>query len=253
MDPMERLTQHIQEPAAYLCLHLLEAAVASWRYWTGEIPGELIDDIRAALGDDLVEQEIANLVSWGILVELHTAEARIFQLKEQLLPDAASLLQTLRCQLELEAGGIRINAQEYLNQLIQYLQFAAEGLSVQETGKDTYRLEWKGETYRFLLTVSPFWLPLATEREEDQYLIAVGPFAAQSWETMFHYYDVEEFRTRVGMYDLWSQEKMSLCKGPLSVYLDWFHRDKYRGRFSIPTDFCDALNNMGLMRYNDER
>ena len=255
MDQIEKLTQRLQGPMAYPCLHLLEGAVASWNYWTGEIPAELTDDIRAALGNDVVEGEISSLLAMGVLEEVNTAEAPLLRLKQQYLTDAASRLQSLRCHMELEVGGVPMTAQGYLDQLVQYLQSAVPRLIVQEYENETCRLELEGETYRLQLSFSPFWLPLATEREEseEKYLIVFGPFASQFWEKMYHYCDMEVFRNRVGMYDPWRREKVNLCKGSLPVYIDWFMRDRFESKFSIPPDFCDALHNLGLMRYNDER
>ena len=110
-----------------------------------------------------------------------------------------------------------------------------------------------GERYQIWRTLSPFWLPLAVKEEDGDRILVFGPFAAQDWGRLYPYYDWEAFRDTIALYDPWRQEKMSLCRGRVPVYIDWFHRDQYQGRFSIPIKFCDVLHQLGLMRYNDER
>ena len=111
----------------------------------------------------------------------------------------------------------------------------------------------EGERYQIWRTLSPFWLPLAVKEEDGDRILAFGPFASQDWGGLYPYYDWEAFRDTIALYDPWRQEKMSLCRGRVPVYIDWFHRDQYQGRFSIPVKFCDVLHQLGLMRYNDER
>lgn len=255
MDGIENLIQYLQENNPYPCLHLLEVSLASRRYRTdGEIPKELIQDIQNAVGTSLVQREISNLLKLDILEEADTAEGRGVRLKEQMQSCVADLLRQLRCHLELETDSGYTEGSEYLEQLVEYLLYSDAGISVKENKKGDYLLESGGKIYRLLLTLSPFWLPLAAEKsgEEEKCTIAFGPFASQSWNEMHHYYDWEEFRGRVALYDPWSREKMSLCRGSLPVYIDWFYKERYRRRFSIPAGFCDALHNMGLIRYNDE-
>lgn len=256
MYEIENLMRYLQENKPYPCLHLLEASLASRKYCAdGEIPKELIQDIQNVLGDPVVQNEITNLLKLGILEETDMEEGRGVRLKEQMQPSVEDLLSQLRCCLELETDSGCTEASEYLNQLVEYLLYSDAGISVKENKAGDYLLASEGKTYRLLLTLSPFWLPLAAEKneEEEKCIIAFGPFASQSWNELYPYYDWEEFRGRVALYDPWSREKMSLCKGSLPVYIDWFYRDRYRRRFSIPADFCEALHNMGLLRYNDER
>ena len=98
-----------------------------------------------------------------------------------------------------------------------------------------------------------FSLLLVVKEEDGDRILVFGPFAAQDWGRLYPYYDWEAFRDTIALYDPWRQEKMSLCRGRVPVYIDWFHRDQYQGRFSIPIKFCDVLHQLGLMRYNDER
>lgn len=256
MDRIENLMQYLQEYKPYPCLHLLEASLASRIYCTdGEIPKELIQDIGNALGGPVVQNEIANLLKLGILEEMDTAKGQGVRLKEQKQCSMEDLLRQLRCNMEMDADSGCKEACEYLGQLVDYLLHSDSGISVKENKSDDYLLESDGKTYRLLLTLSPFWLPLAAEKneEEEQYILAFGPFAAQAWNGMYPYYAWEDFRSRVALYDPWVRQKISLCKGRLPVYIDWFYRDRYHRRFSIPIDFCEALHNMGLLRYNDER
>lgn len=255
MDSKQTLMQYLQSCTTATCLHLLEAALASDRYRAdGHIPRELLSDLQDALGEAAVQKEIATVVKMGILEETAVAEGSGIRLAKRAQPILQALLQEIRCGLTLEIGQTSMEAGTYLAQLVQALSAHAD-CRLNEQGSDSYLLEWEGERYRLVLTLSPFWLPLFTERDEEaeKYIIAFGPFSSQSWEAMYAYCEEEEFRARCVLYDPWSREKMSLCKGALPVYIDWFHRDHDKTRFTIPAALCDTLHSMGLMRYNDER
>ena len=143
--------------------------------------------------------------------------------------------------------------ESYLFQLVQYLQQLEPSCTVATGQEGELFLTVEGERYQIWRTLSPFWLPLAVKEEDGDRILVFGPFAAQDWGRLYPYYDWEAFRDTIALYDPWRQEKMSLCRGRVPVYIDWFHRDQYQGRFSIPVKFCDVLHQLGLMRYNDER
>ena len=197
MEAMERWLSSQQGDLSAPGLHLLEAALASWRYCpAGVLPEGLREDLQQALGEEEVQAAVSNLLACHILEPSCTVA----------------------------------------------------------TGQDgELFLTVEGERYQIWRTLSPFWLPLAVKEEDGDRILVFGPFAAQDWGRLYPYYDWEAFRDTIALYDPWRQEKMSLCRGRVPVYIDWFHRDQYQGRFSIPVKFCDVLHQLGLMRYNDER
>ncbi len=255
MDVMKRLVLYLQENDPYPCMHLLEASLASRNYCTDEvIPETLIKSIQNGLGNSKVQNDISNLLELGVFEKVNKVQSQGVRLKEKMLPSMEHLIQQLRCSMTLEMGSCCIVASEYLGQLVNYLLSSEADVSIKENNDDYYLLESEGKIYRLLLTLSTFWLPLSMEKKtERESIIAFGPFASQSWDDMYPCYASKEFRSHVGLYDPWSRQKLCLCKGSLPVYIDWFFRDKYKRQFSIPPDFAEALHDMGLMRYNDER
>ncbi len=255
MDRVKSLVLYLQENDPYPCLHLVEASLASLRYCTdGMIPDWLIQSIEKSSGDSQAQHDMGNLLNLGIFEEVSGAEAQGIRLKKKMQPSVEKLVKQLRCCMTLELGSGCIAASKYLSRLADYLLSSDAHVSLRENADDHCLLESDSRVYRLLLTLSPFWLPLATEaNSENTCFIAFGPFASQSWDEMYPYYAVREFRSQVGLYDPWSRQKLCLCKGSLPAYIDWFFRDQYNGRFSIPADFCEALHKLGLMRYNDER
>lgn len=252
METMEPLIQHIHDQP-YPCLHLLECLSMGRRYRPdGILPEDLLEDIRSALGDTVLQEEIELLTSFGLLESVDTPDHTGLRLNQEHIPAIDALLEQLRLSLPVKAPQETLSAGGYLSQFVGYLQQNADQVSLLETGKDTLLVQEEDTFFQLLLTLSPFWLPLAAERNKER-VIAVGPFACQGWQSLSPYYDWEAFRDCVGMFDLWSNEKMSLCRGSLPVYLDWFHRDRFHQRFSIPAAFCETLHNLGHMRYNDER
>ena len=220
MEAMERWLSSQQGDLSAPGLHLLEAALASWRYCpAGVLPEGLREDLQQALGEEEVQAAVSNL---------------------------------LACHILEEVPGM-VTGETYLFQLVQYLQQLEPSCTV-ATGQDgELFLTVEGERYQIWRTLSPVWLPLAVKEEDGDRILVFGPFAAQDWGRLYPYYDWEAFRDTIALYDPWRQEKMSLCRGRVPVYIDWFHRDQYQGRFSIPVKFCDVLHQLGLMRYNDER
>jgi len=243
------------DPDPYPCLHLLEASVASRELCTdGAIPKELIRDLKCVLGDSVVEKVLAYFLKLHVFDEIGKGENRDVRLVEKMQTSIESLLRQLRCSLELEDAGVFRTAGEYLDRLIEYILSSDKDISVVEGNKGDYLMMSEGKIYRLFLTLSPFWLPLTAEKDpQAKSFIAFGPFASQSWDDLYPYYALNEFRSRIALYDPWNGQKLCLCKGRLPVYIDWFYRDQYRRRFRIPVGFCESLNHMGLLRYNDER
>lgn len=90
-------------------------------------------------------------------------------------------------------------------------------------------------------------------RRNGDRILVFGPFAAQDWGRLYPYYDWEAFRDTIALYDPWRQEKMSLCRGRVPVYIDWFHRDQYQADSPSLSSSVTSWHQLGLMRYNDER
>ena len=220
MEAMDRWLSSQQGDLSAPGLHLLEAALASWRYCpAGVLPEGLREDLQQALGEEEVQAAVSNLLACHILEEVPGQESSGLRLREEARTTVSAYLRRTREKV---------------------LWRTAQGMVT-------------GERYQIWRTLSPFWLPLAVKEEDGDRILVFGPFAAQDWGRLYPYYDWEAFRDTIALYDPWRQEKMSLCRGRVPVYIDWFHRDQYQGRFSIPVKFCDVLHQLGLMRYNDER
>ena len=185
--------------------------------------------------------------------EVPGQESSGLRLREEARTTVSAYLRRTREKVLWRTAQGMVTGETYLFQLVQYLQQLEPSCTV-ATGQDgELFLTVEGERYQIWRTLSPFWLPLAVKEEDGDRILVFGPFAAQDWGRLYPYYDWEAFRDTIALYDPWRQEKMSLCRGRVPVYIDWFHRDQYQGRFSIPVKFCDVLHQLGLMRYNDER
>jgi len=196
---------------------------------------------------------VSNLLACHILEEVPGQESSGLRLREEARTTVSAYLRRTREKVLWRTAQGMVTGETYLFQLVQYLQQLEPSCTV-ATGQDgELFLTVEGERYQIWRTLSPFWLPLAVKEEDGDRILVFGPFAAQDWGRLYPYYDWEAFRDTIALYDPWRQEKMSLCRGRVPVYIDWFHRDQYQGRFSIPVKFCDVLHQLGLMRYNDER
>ena len=223
MEAMERWLSSQQGDLSAPGLHLLEAALASWRYCpAGVLPEGLREDLQQALGEEEVQAAVSNLLACHILEEVPGQESSGLRLREEARTTVSAYLRRTRDKVLWRTAKGMVTGETYLFQLVQYLQQLEPSCTV------------------------------ATGQDGDRILV-FGPFAAQDWGRLYPYYDWEAFRDTIALYDPWRQEKMSLCRGRVPVYIDWFHRDQYQGRFSIPVKFCDVLHQLGLMRYNDER
>ena len=188
-----------------------------------------------------------------ILEEVPGQESSGFRLREEARTTVSAYLRRTREKVLWRTAQGMVTGETYLFQLVQYLQQLEPSCTVATGQEGELFLTVEGERYQIWRTLSPFWLPLAVKEEDGDRILVFGPFAAQDWGRLYPYYDWEAFRDTIALYDPWRQEKMSLCRGRVPVYIDWFHRDQYQGRFSIPVKFCDVLHQLGLMRYNDER
>lgn len=256
MDIIEKLEEYLEKSNPYTSLHLLEAALATWKYRGNKaIPEELILDIQNALGDSVVQEEIINLLNLSIFERTNIPEEQGVRLKEGIWFSVEDLIRHINCNFELPISGeVNSNADECLDQFVQYLKSSEPEIVIKEKKKGDCLLELDGEIYRILLSFSPFWLPLTSEKDEEdeKYVIVFGPLSFQHWEKMYRYYDYKAFSDRVALYDPWSMQKMNLCRGKVHVYIDWFYRDELDGRLYIPEEFCEELHDRGMLRYDDE-
>ena len=207
MEAMERWLSSQQGDLSAPGLHLLEAALASWRYCpAGVLPEGLREDLQQALGEEEVQAAVSNLLACYILEEARTTVS-------------AYLRRTREKVLWRTAQGM-VTGETYLFQLVQYLQQLEPSCTV-ATGQDgELFLTVEGERYQIWRTLSPFWLPLAVKEEDGDRILVFGPFAAQDWGRLYPYYDWEAFRDTIALYDPWRQEKMSLCRSRGPPYID---------------------------------
>ena len=71
MEAMERWLSSQQGDLSAPGLHLLEAALASWRYCpAGVLPEGLREDLQQALGEEEVQAAVSNLLACHILEEV---------------------------------------------------------------------------------------------------------------------------------------------------------------------------------------
>ena len=257
MDKFQNLTDHLRQAGPYPCLDLLEAALAGRKYWPGgTIPRALMEDLETALGGEAFEEALRQLTALGILEEEPTSAARAVRLREDAQPAVERLLQNLGWEQRLDLDEDGVTPCTFLEELVSYLRNTGAQIQVLAQEPGFCLLELDGKTYRLLTAFSPYWLALAAEdgegEREEISVAAFGPFAGRPMGVIDAYFGMEQFREHVTLYDPWAGEKRALCRGSLGVYIDWFYRDRYRRKFLIPADFCQALHDMGLLRYNDE-
>lgn len=253
MFSISALNDYLHEREPYPCLNVLESAVVcSKRKGKGTIPAPLFDDLAAMFGGETVETEVRNLVEMGALAETKKG----FALNREALPVISGLFDQYRKELNLELAGKELTAGAFLEELVEYLKKEVPFLTVTEAASGiSYVLVWQNKRYRLQLAFSPVWLPAAAEEaaEEDTYLAVFGPFAALNWQRMFLYYQYPEFRDYTAYFDPWHQQKLNISKGGLFTWFDWFLRDRYGLKFYIPEEFSNELQDLGLLRYNDEK
>ena len=76
MEAMERWLSSQQGDLSAPGLHLLEAALASWRYCpAGVLPEGLREDLQQALGEEEVQAAVSNLLACHILEEVPGQES----------------------------------------------------------------------------------------------------------------------------------------------------------------------------------
>jgi len=249
----EHLEDYLEEEKPYPCLNLLESAlVCAGRREGKTIPEPLMEDLYAIFGREQMEAERENLTGMGIL--RGTEEG--FLLCPECVEPVSGLLDRLKGNMRLTLSGGEVTAGAFLGRLASYLQEEVSGLILTETfGSGGFAARWHEREYRVEPAFSPAWLPAAAEEaaEENRFLALIGPFAALGWQTMIKYYAYPPFRRFTAYFDPWHRRTMNISRGGLFTYFDWFFRDVYGLKFSIPEEFARSLHNMGLLRRNDER
>ena len=247
----KKITTHLSQNNPYVCLNLLESAlVCSKRKSGNAIPEKMTEDLNTIFGADQIKNEIEYLEEIDILKNEH-GEISIKSIKCDMVHN---LLNEMKQTMVLSYPEVTITAGEFLEKLKKYLIDNVENLNVISEKTNRLVINYDDDIYYIDIAVSPVWLPAAAEmvaQDQDFYGV-IGPFSAQSWETMYPYYDHPDFRDYTAYFDPWNFQKMNISKGNLFIYFDRFLRDVFRKKFIIPETFKEALNDMGLLKFNDE-
>jgi len=253
MPSTGNLEDYLEEGDPYPCLNLLESAlVCAGRREGNTIPEPLMEDLCAIFGGDKMEMEGKNLMGMGILRK----EEKTFLLSPEYVEPVSALLNRLKGNMRLTLSDREVTARAFLGKLSSYLQEEVSGVIVTDTlGNCGFAARWEDEEYRVEAALSPAWLPAVAEEaaEEGRFVALVGPFAALRWQTMTKYFAHPPFRRFTAYFDPWHRRKMNISRGGLFAYFDWFFRDVYGHTFFIPEEFSRYLQDMGLLRSNDER
>lgn len=229
-----------------LCLTLLEGALAmSWQ--EAALPQKLLEEIAARYGAAQTEAAIGGLRTLGVFAQ--DAHA--------LSPDSrgavSALLEELLESMELDAQGL--SAGEFVARFLSYVQEANPEIEqLPDSAFGGRVLRWDDKKTCVRLAFSPLCMPAAADyfSQAECHLLAIGPFAAQDWESLYPYFDFPEYRDWVALFDPWSCRKLNISKGNLSGFMDWFFRDAFQKRFYVPETFPDAIHSLGLLRFDDE-
>ncbi len=252
MFSISTLNDYLRKRNPYPSLNIMESAMVCSKRPDRIIPGPLLDDLAAMFGRKTVEEEIENLEEMGALIRAE----RGFSSDAGALPSVTELMEAYKKEMKLELAGKELTAGVFLDELAGYLKREVPFVNVAENADGTsYLLTWKEERYTLQLAFSPAWLPAAAEEAaaDRSYIAVFGPFAAQNWSVMFPYYKYPEFRTFTAYYDPWQRQKLNISRGGLFTWFDWFFRDSYGLKFFIPDEFTRQLQDLGLLRYNDEK
>lgn len=176
MEAMERWLSSQQGDLSAPGLHLLEAALASWRYCpAGVLPEGLREDLQQALGEEEVQAAVSNLLACHILEEVPGQESSGLRLREEARTTVSAYLRRTREKVLWRTAQGMVTGETYLFQLVQYLQQLEPSCTV-ATGQDgELFLTVEGERYQIWRTLSPFWLPLAVKEEDGDRILVLVP------------------------------------------------------------------------------
>ena len=253
MLTIEDLSCILQRQNPYICFALLESGAVCYQEAEDKIiPPVLMEDLGDIYGQEAAEDAVKCLV--GLKALIRTEKGLLINAAEASLISA--WLNQLKRDLKLIIHENEERIEEFIFKLISYLKEHTSCLIVSEAlDNSDFILSWEGKKYWFQLAFSPVWLPAVAEMAAGQntYVVLIGPFAAQNWQQMIKYYAHPAFRNYTAYFDPWHQQKMNISRCGLLTYFDWFFRDVYGLKFFIPQLFSLSLQDMGLLRYNDER
>lgn len=253
MFSIKAISSILQKNNPYPYLALLESGLISYResdYKT--IPEELLNDMKNIYGQDATDDAIDCLLDLEAFY--NTEEGLMINDSRWII--ISDWLDKVKRNLELTLNDDKEYIEDFIIKLISYLKIETSCTVIHESIKELdFVLSWEEKEYSVQVAFSPVWLPIIAEKaaKENTYIVLIGPFASQNWQHMIKYYAHPEFRNHVSYFDPWHCQKMNISRGGLLTYFDWFYRDVYSLKFFIPDTFSLALQDMGLLRYNDER
>ncbi|MFZ7128405.1 MAG: hypothetical protein ACOWWM_19800 [Desulfobacterales bacterium] len=253
MPLTDELAAYLEKGNPYPALNLLESnLVCSQTPGSVAIPEALSADLAAMFEKSTIDLETQNLQNMGVL--------KIVDNSSMLIPDAidavSDVLRLYKRNLNVSLNGRQETAERFSSKLVHYLAGKVPDIHFTDSPDGlTREITWQDEKYTLQIAISAAWLPVVAEElaRNRTYLALLGPFAAQNWSTMHRYYAYPEFRNFTAYFDPWHRQKMNISRGGLFTYFDWFLRDEYGLKFFIPKEFSIALQNLGLLRYNDEK
>ena len=139
MEAMERWLSSQQGDLSAPGLHLLEAALASWRYCpAGVLPEGLREDLQQALGEEEVQAAVSNLLACHILEEVPGQESSGLRLREEARTTVSAYLRRTREKVLWRTAQGMVTGETYLFQLVQYLAVGTILYSGNGTGWGTF-------------------------------------------------------------------------------------------------------------------
>lgn len=253
MFSVESLSPILQKSNPYPYLALLESGLKSYNMTEHKtIPHELLKDFIYIYGQELADDAVRCLID---LEAIKKNEIGLL-INDEGRNIISSWLNQLKRNLLLTLNNNVGSIEKFILKLISYLKKNTSCTVTYESIEDLdFLINWDGKNYSIQAALSPVWLPIVAEEtsKDNTFIALIGPFAAQTWQHMIKYYAYPEFRNYTSYYDPWHCQKMNISRGSLFTYFDWFFRDIYGLKFFIPETFSYSLQNMGLLRYNDER
>ena len=160
MEAMEQWLSSQQGDLPTPGLHLLEAALASWRYCpAGVLPEGLREDLQQALGEEAVQKAVSNLLACHILEEVPGQEAPGLRLREEARAAVSAYLHRTREKVLWKTVQGMVTGETYLFQLVQYYSSWNHPAQWQRDRKGNFSSLWKGSVTRFGEPSLPFGCP----------------------------------------------------------------------------------------------
>lgn len=248
----EALSYILQKNNPYPCFALLESGLVAYQEAEHKtIPQDLLKDFTYIYGQEATDDTIKCLID----LEAFSNTEKGLLINDSVITISDWLNQSKR-NLKLTLNDNEEYIEEFIIKLTSYLKENTTCSVIYESIENLdYVLFWDGKKHSIQVAFSPVWLPAIAQKASkcNTFVTLIGPFAAQNWQQMIKYYAHPEFRNYTSYFDPWHCQKMNISRGGLLTYFDWFFRDVYGLKFFIPDTFSFALQDMGLLRYNDER